>query len=315
MTNKDRYIKFCQSEREIPIFSQFWWLDAVCGINNWDVALVEKGGHIMATMPYYIKKRAVFKIITMPTPTQTMGPYLKHPKGQKYYKKLSFEKEMINKLLEQLPKYDSFIQNFHYSITNWQPFYWNGFNQKTVYTYVIENTSIENLEKEFETDTRRRRRRAINLGLKVIESDNIERFYKLNVETFRRQNTNTPYSFELVRRLYKACIENDSCKLLFALDADDDVISGGFFVYDTNSVYYLMGGINSNKKNLGGMDIVIYEAIKFALSTNRKFDFAGSMKESIEKYFRTFGAEQKSMMQISKTNSILLKIRELIQNQ
>ena len=55
MTNKEKYSEFCQKEKNIPIFSKDWWLDAVCGENNWDVALVEKGGQIMASMPYYTK--------------------------------------------------------------------------------------------------------------------------------------------------------------------------------------------------------------------------------------------------------------------
>jgi hypothetical protein len=314
MTNKEKYKEFCKVERNMPIFSNSWWLDSVCGKKNWDIVLVEKGGDIVATMPYFIKKRLIFKIITMPRLTQTMGTYLKYPKGQKYYKKLSFEKEMTGLLLNQLPKFDNFIQNFHYSISNWQPFYWKGFNQKTVYTYIIENISIEDLEKEFENDTRRRRRKANELGLEVIESDNIETFYRLNVETFKQQKMEVPYSFELVSKLYSSCMDNGACKLYAAIDQNKDDIASGFFVYDNCSVYYLMGSVNSAKKFLGGMDLVLYEAIKFAIQTNRKFDFEGSMVESIEKYFRTFGARQKPMMQISKTNSKLLKIREFIRN-
>lgn len=311
MTNKEQYEEFCKVEKNIPIFSQDWWLDAVCGSDNWNVALVEKGGHIMASMPYFFKKKAIFEIITMPRLTQTMGAYIKYPNGQKYYKRLSFEKEMINILLKQLPEYDYFLQNFHYSFTNWQPFYWLGFKQTTVYTYVIENMSLELLEKEFETDTRRRRKKANELGITVVESKDINSFYELNKLTYDRQNIVIPYSFELVDNLYQKCLENDSVKLYFAVEGEK-VIASAFFVYDKNSVYYLMGGINPNFKDMGGMDAVLYEAIKFAIESNRIFDFEGSMVESIEKYFRTFGAKQKPMMQISKTNSKLLKIRELI---
>ena len=56
MTNKEKYADFCEVEKTIPIFSQSWWLDAVCG-NAWDVCLVEKGGEIYASMPYQIKTR------------------------------------------------------------------------------------------------------------------------------------------------------------------------------------------------------------------------------------------------------------------
>ena len=77
-------------------------------------------------------------------------------------------------------------------------------------------------------------------------------------------------------------------------------------------VYYLMGGIHPDFKDMGGMDIVQFESIKFALESGRAFDFEGSMIESIEKYFRSFGAIQTPYFSISKTNSKLLKVRKLI---
>ena len=145
LTNREKYIKFCKKEKNIPIFSKSWWLDALCKEKNWGVALVENGNGIMASMPYYIKKKMIFTIITMPKQTQTMGPYIKYPDGQKYEKRLSFEKKIINELIAQLPKVDMFIQDFHYNITNWLPFYWAGYKQSTSYTYVIEDISDINL--------------------------------------------------------------------------------------------------------------------------------------------------------------------------
>jgi len=61
------------------------------------------------------------------------------------------------------------------------------------------------------------------------------------------------------------------------------------------------------------MDLIQYESIKFALENNKQFDFEGSMLESIEKYFRSFGAVQKPYFQITKINSKILKVRECLQ--
>lgn len=310
MTNKEKYREFCKIELDIPIFSKDWWLDSVCGTNGWDVVLVEKDVQIVGSLPYMKIKRAIFNVITMPQLTQTMGTYIKYPKGQKYYKRLSWEKDMMSNLIDRLPSFDSFTQNFDKSITNWLPFYWAGFEQTVRYTYVIENIKLEDLEKNFETDIRRRRRKAYEAGVEVIESDDIEKFYELNLMTFKRQDREVPYSFEMVKKLYVSCKENDAVKMYFA-QINGDVIAANFLVYDDNTVYYLMGGIDPNKKDLGGMDVVQFESIKFALESGRAFDFEGSMIESIEKYFRSFGAIQKPYFMITKTNSKLLNIRKL----
>ena len=313
MTNKQKYREFCQTEKDIPIFSKDWWLDAVCEDNNWDVTIIEKGGQIVASMPYILQKESIFNIITMPHLTQTMGPYIKYPKGQKYYKKLSWEKEIMTLIIEQLPLFDSFNQSFHWSITNWLPFYWRGFNQSTRYTYIIENISLDDLEKNFETDIRRRRRRkAKKLKIEVFEGDDIKIFYELNKKTFSRQGMKISYSFEYINNLYQICKEKNACKMYFAKDIENEIIAVNFLVYDDNTVYYLMGGIEPNKKDLGGMDVIQFESIKFAIENNKRFDFEGSMIESIEKYFRSFGAIQKPYFQIYKTNSKLWKIKSLI---
>jgi len=51
MTNKDKYSQFCAEHRDIPIFSQPWWLDAVCS-DSWDVILIERNNKIIAFLSY-----------------------------------------------------------------------------------------------------------------------------------------------------------------------------------------------------------------------------------------------------------------------
>lgn len=313
MTNKEKYQEFCKKEKNIPVFLRDWWLDNVCRDGQvWDVALVEKGGSIFAAMPYVQMKKLNMISICHPMLTQTMGIYFNYPKKQKYYKKLSFEKEMINKILKQLPDFAKFSQSFNYEMTNLLPFYWSGFDIKVNYTYVIENITIENIEEKFETDIRRRRKKANKYGVRVVEGNDIKKFYELNNKTFIRQNINIPYEFSFIENLYNVCKVNNACKMFFAEDSNGNLIAANFLIFDENTVYYLMGGIDPENKDLGGMDVVQYESIKFALESGRKFDFEGSMIESIEKYFRSFGAIQKPYFNVSIEKSKILKFKRLI---
>jgi len=304
--NIEKYILFCKTEEDLPIFMQYWWLDNVAWKWNWNVIIVEKWWYIKAIFPYCKTKRFnIFKWLSSPKLTQFLWPYIKYPKWQKYSTRLSYEKKILNEIIKQIPKYDYFDQSFSSDITNWLPFYWKWYKQTTRYSYVIDDISIENLEKDFETDIRRRRRKANKCGVRVLESKDIKKFYELNKKTFIRQNIKIPYNFEFVNKLYNACLKNNSCKIYFAKDSDDNIIAGNLLVYDKNTVYYLMWGIDPNKKDLGGMDVVQFESIKFALKNNKKFDFEGSMIENIERYFRSFGSIQKSYFRISKINSKL----------
>ncbi len=310
MTNKEKYREFVKKEK-LPIFMQPSWLDSVCEDGmEWDVILYEKGGEIWGSFVYVIKKKYGFTLITMPKLTQILGPYIKYPKGQKYYRKLSWEKEIMNYFIDNLPKFDYFNMNFHYSITNWLPFYWKGFKQTTRYTYVIEkNLTIDELSKEFETDIRRRRRKAEKLGIIIEESNNLEILYDLVNSTFKRQSINVPYSFGFLEKIYKS--NKNSIKINLA-KYENKYVAGNLLLVDDLSVIYLIGGIDSDYKDLGAMDLIQYESIKFTLNNGKIFDFEGSMLESIEKYFRSFGAVQKPYFQITKINSKILKVRSCL---
>ncbi|MEM0333400.1 MAG: FemAB family protein [Candidatus Aenigmatarchaeota archaeon] len=314
MTNKEKYREFCKKEPNIPIFSKDWWLDAVCGEENWDVCIVEKGGEVWATMPYYIQKKLGFTFLTMPKLTQTLGPYIRYPENQKYYSKLSWEKEMMTILIEQLPKIDYFKQNFNYKITNWLPFYWKGFEQTTRYTYIIPKSfTLDLIEKEYETDVRRRRRKAEKFGVKLLETNNIENFYYINKLTFERKGYQIPYTFELVKKIYDTCSVKNAVKIVDAV-YQNKIISSAFFIEDSESVYYLMGGIVPEFKDIGGMEAIIHYGIAYAISNKKNFDFEGSMVESIEKFFRSFGAIQRPYFSIFKINSKVLKIYKTIKD-
>ncbi len=316
MTNKEKYRAFCIEELGIPIFSKDWWLDSVCGKMGWDVAIVEKGGEIVGCLPYCLQNRKGFKFIYLPKLTQTMGPFIKYPENQKYDTRLAYEKEIFNNLIDQLPGVAHFCQSFHYSITNWLPFYWKGFRQTTRYTYVLE--SLDNLDsiwKNFSASLRNEIRKAEKLVI-VKNSRDVDSFYKLNKMTFDRQGLTIPYSFDFISKLDTACASNNCSRIFFAFDSQNRIHAAIYIVWDSNSAYYLMGGGDPELRNSQATSLLMWEAIKFAATVTRKFDFEGSMIESVERFCRSFGAVQKPYFQISRTSSrvyrLLSGLREIL---
>ncbi len=308
MDRKLKYKEFADKEK-LPVFMKPVWLNAVCEKDmKWDVILYEKGGKIWGSFVYVIQKKYGFTLIRLPKLTPFLGPYIKYPPGQKYYRKLAWEKQIMSYFINNLPYFNFFNINFHYSITNWLPFFWRKFNQTTRYTYVIEkHQSLNTLRNEFETDIRRRIKKAKNLGIEVYEGEDIDKFYTLNLLTFKRKGLKIPYNLNFVKRVYFSLKEEGLVKLLFAKFKNKEIATA-FLVEDENTVYYIMGGIDPSEKELGAMDLILYTSIEYALLKNKNFDFEGSMIENIEKYFRSFGSIQKSYYNIYKINSKLLRI-------
>ena len=307
MTNKEKYREFCKKEEGIPLFSRDWFLDSVCGLDNWNVTLIEKGGEIVASMPYYKKKKAIFTIITMPKHTQTMGVYIKYPEGQKYEKRLSYEKEVMSSLIEQLPKVDYFNQSFHYSVTNWLPFYWQGYTQTTNYTYVIEDLS--NLESVFQNFNHAKRKniKKAEKFLDVKFDLPAREFYDNHKMTLEKQNNKIAYSFEHFNRIYTSAYNHNAGRTIYAVDKDDNIHAALFVIWDKNSAYDLISTIDPSFRNSGSASLLIKEIIEFLSNETSRFDFEGSMIENVEKSFRQFGAKQKPYFNITKVNSKILK--------
>ena len=65
-------------------------------------------------------------------------------------------------------------------------------------------------------------------------------------------------------------------------------------------------------RSSGATSLCMWEAIAHATSVTTRFDFEGSMIESIERFFRGFGAEQTPYFHITKTPSRLFRARQAL---
>jgi len=312
---KNRYRKLCLEEPGIPIFCRDWWLDAVCGENSWDVVLFEKGDRIIGSMPFYVLKRLGFTFLIQPPLTQTLGPWIR-PSTVKYVKRLGYQKRVMQGLIDQLPEYDQFKMNFHHDVDNWLPFYWHGFQQTTRYTYQLSGLDNEKgLWQGLSESTRREIRKATKrFKLKIRNDLGLDTLWELNRETFGRQGMQVPYTRELVGRLDSACKQQDCRQIWIAEDAQNRYHAAIYVVWDENSAYYLMGGSNPSTRNSGAFSLIIWQAIQQAATVTKQFDFEGSMIESVERFFRGFGARQTPYFRITKTNSKPLKLIQLFRD-
>lgn len=299
----------------MTIFQQSWWLDAVAP-NQWNEVTAEKKGRIVGRMPYVIKRKLGFTFLIMPPLTQTLGPWIE-PKDAKYAKKLAWEKEILSDLIEKLPSHSFFFQNCSYEMTNWLPFYWKGFKQTTRYTYVLEDISDpEKIWDGFLANIRTDIRKA-SKKITVRTDLGVEKFLDINEMTFQRQGIKPPYSREVVRRIDAAC-GNEHRKIFFAEDSDGDIHAAIYIIWDENSAYYLMGGGDPELRNSGATSFLIWNAINFAASVTKRFDFEGSMIESVERFFRAFGATQKTYFSVFKIpewmSAIFKGAKSILQN-
>lgn len=313
MIAKESYRKLCASEPTIPLFSKDWWLDAVCD-DAWDVCIVQsRDGHVVAAMPYQLTRKHGLTLICNPVLTQTLGPWIRDVPA-KQCTRLAREKDLMYALIDQLPSFSSFSQNWHHSVQNWLPFYWRGFEQTTLYTYVIQDLAdLDAVFDNFSPSYKNKIRKAakvvsIHCGL------SLEEFYRINRMTFERQGKTIPYSFDFVAKQDRALSKRGAREIFYAKDSDGAIHSALYLVWDDMSSYVHLVGENPQLRSSGAGIRLIWEAVRYTrqvLGLNR-FDFEGSMLESVEQVRRDCGAVQVPYFSISKTPSTLLRARSLM---
>lgn len=298
---KEKYINFCRTIYT-PIFSEAWWMDAICGEENWDVWLYEKGTNVLAAMSYYLQKRGDYLYITKPPLTQNNGLLIQYPLNQKRVKRAHLEEEIAfaaNRHIQSLG-IDVYEQQFHHTYRNFLPWFWNRYVCIPRVTYIIEDTkNMASVNSEISSKYRsviRKGRRSVARFAEIQPQD----FYHLHEQIFLRQGLQCPFSFKQWMRLYEECKRRVAGRILTAQDDQGTVLSLAFFVWDSESLYLLAGGPVPGYSSLDTYDALVYEGISLASEKGLKFDFEGSVVRQINHSFREYGGVPKLYYRIRK---------------
>lgn len=302
VTNKEKYKIFCERNPQIPIFSQYWWMQAVAK-DHWGVLLSERGNEILGSLVYYIDPGQIKKKIGKAPITQNNGVFIRYPNGMKQVTKLNYEEKVMNDLIDQLEQLEIsyYEQNFHYNVTNWLPFYWRGYKQTTRYTYVLEDTSsMEQIYNNFSNGLKHNITKTKGTLL-IKEEIDLDDFYTVNKMTFDRQQLTMPYKREELERIYLAVKEQNAGNMIGVYGSDETLYSVAYFIWDESSVYYLLGGANPLYRGSQAQSLYLYYGIELAHKLSKKFDFEGSMIKGVEAAVRKFGGIPKPYFRIWKS--------------
>jgi hypothetical protein len=295
------YQDFCKNEPTLPIFMQSGWMDALCGEDteggkNWSVALaMDSKGQIEGALVFQIRKKWGIKTLSEPPLTPFCGVWLRPKTFSKQHEANSFVKKTLTQLIEQLPKAHRYHFRFHYSLTDWQPFYWAGWQQMTRYTYVLNIAENTGFYKNYNTNTQRNIRKAQSLlsySTDATPTADFSKFLTINNLTYNRQQLNASFFNQYWNQCEKFLAEEQSRSLFFAHNTEGVCEAAQYVVWDKNNrtAYYLGGGATDAGRESGAMhglmDFILKEAQKMGME---KFDFEGSMLQGVETFFRGFG--------------------------
>ena len=287
-------------------------MEAVCHGKHWDVALAyDTQGQVTGALPYLIEQRMGMRYVLQPQLTQYNGPWYRYPEGLDGNPRLTFERSVADQLLSQLDKLrlSYYQQNFAPSVTDWLPFYWQGFKQTTRYTYRIED--ISDMEQVFARFDSHHRQKKITQAAKQLSSDTDmtpEAFADYHSAYWKQRGAGDLLSKEFIVRVCKAAIGRGQGVIMSARDSEGTLQGARFVVWDSQSAYSLLSALNYGQHPNGTSGFLFWQLLQYLQGKTRAFDFEGSMDKNIEQSYRLYGARQTPYFQVSKCRNPLFGI-------
>jgi hypothetical protein len=287
---KEKYEKI---QSELPVFMQSWWLYSLCG-EDWQPCMTfDKKGEVTGAMIYHFAKKYGMSMI-LPLPLSPVsGIWFNYPiLAQKSHSKYNFEIQITEKLIAQLPKTYLTITQLGVSFTNWLPFHWQNYKQRTRYTYVIENiTNLGAVHNNFNDSIKQNLKKSLQ-DLKVEESENVDLLYKMSKEAIERSKGKLNYTQETLNMLYFNIKKNNAGQIFEVQNTDNQAIGIALIVWDKETAYLLISG--DTKKHKSTITVLIWRVLEILAQKGiNNFDFEGSMLPHVEPFNRSFGATQK----------------------
>lgn len=301
----------------LPIYFRVWWLDMVYGKGMWQyITETDADGFIAGILPYSIKQKLFFRLITMSPETSYGGPYLIKNKERKTNSQISYENNVLESILKKIPNVDFVYFQCNSNLISYLPFLWQKYVINISYTYRIDLCSdIEVIQNQMKGSTRTDIKRCQNEDLITQQSKDVPSFIEFLKSSFTEKSKGIPYKLEQLAKIITETINQECGFILYCKNREYEIVAGIFVMFDKDTAYYYAGTNYVSKFGSAALSFCIWESIKLVKSKGIKyFDFEGSDIRGIEHYFRNFGGDLLPIYRVHKSKNTMIRLLAYFQN-
>jgi lipid II:glycine glycyltransferase (peptidoglycan interpeptide bridge formation enzyme) len=293
------------------IFNSLKWL-AIYNEKLKVFGIYDKSNRLIGVFNLYFEKVIGLTHIKNPPYTPTCSLIFYNP-TKNSAKKNAFEKTIIGLIEEYISSLNNSICTITFPTENidMQPFIWNNYKVIPNYTYRFDlnDFNSENINNNFSPERRNDIKKAIKDGVHCKLTYDYEVVKEMVQHTFDRKNKAIQEKL-IDNILFKFADKTNSFAFISYLN--ETPIAASFVIYDNHTAYYLLGGYDPNNKHQGAGAMAVKNTVLHSMDLNLSvFDFEGSMLPEVEKYFRAFGGEMKTMFTVNKAKlpiELILKL-------
>lgn len=307
--NKDEWNRFIDNSSQGNLYGQYWYLDMVG--KNWWAYFFKSEGKLVAVMPFFVKRKYFVNIIYQPLLCQQLGIY-SIPNSPDL-------SEIIQSVINSwLKRY--LIINYSFNLHN-NSLVKNSISPDLLKDYITHLLPLykdySSAYNDFSKNHKRNIKKASKNELVVkLERDSISAV----LDIFRSEKQNElgdimTNSCALINEIFHFTKSDDTGNFYTVHNSSGTVLGGAFFIFYKNEVVYLFGTISQEGKQSGAMAFIFDHFIKTYSNSAHTLDFEGSQIPSIARFFKGFGAKEKSFYSISVNRLFFLEpLKKIIKN-
>lgn len=283
---------FCgKAESSIGVFGSKRWL-SVYGDALTMIGIYKDEHQLIGGFYFLNSKKYGFTFVKLPPYTPHCGLFF-FSENENQSSKNNFTKEIVSEVCAYFSslKPALTVLAFPSGIIDMQPFIWDKYKVVPNYTYRIDlQRSMEAIKANFDSKNRNMINKAIKEEVSVKENAlSKQELFTFFSRSLKEAKANV-YTTEL-KNIFTS-FANDSNSFNFSAYKNDQLLGTVFCIYDANTCYYLLGGVDKQSGIQGINNLLLQQSIEKAKQLGCKvFDFEGSMMRGVEKFFRGFGPE------------------------
>lgn len=272
------------------IYGYSWYLDAVLPAPDWQwvgVVFTDKTDAYQAVLPVPLRRKRVLGftyawVVHQPLFCQVLGVFSR------------------DKLVNPVPFLEVMAQQFRYGSTIslcQKPDSLPNLEQlRPLSTHILDlSADYETIYRRYTHDRKLNLRRAKAANWEILESTDLDPLLKLFLDNHANDIAGgvAGWAYDIFRNLVKELQQRGISKLIYALH-EDKVEAGALFVQEGNRIIYLFNAASNLGRHGNARTLLIDQMIQEKCAQPLLFDFESPEKESIRKFYKSFGANEET---------------------
>jgi hypothetical protein len=268
------------------VFHEEWWLDAATN-GRYSIVEVCAGGRTVGRLPFLMRNRFGMRGIWTPPLTYFLGPGIDEGEGSPNNRFLK-RKDITRELICKLPRSAWQCIRCHGGTTDVIAFQEQRFRTYVQFTHEIRPEPPEVIWQQMRAQTRNSIRRAEE-QFAIGEIADAGEFIRLHENNLALEGERNTLDLDACRRVLTAALYRGRGRIIAARNEKNQIVAANFCTWDDATSFYVVCTRNESAGN-GAASLLIWEAIKHAVTKELTFDFGGLGTPGSIRLYAGFGA-------------------------